>query len=930
MGLKNSVPQLSDSLISYGPCQYPTLGFVVDRYEKVRTFKAEDFWYIAVTVKRFSSEENKEVFVTFRWKRGHLFDHTTAKLLFDICKEEDEVEVTKVADKPTKKWKPKPLTTVELQKSGSRLFHLSPKRVLDVAEALYNRGLLSYPRTETDQFDKNFDFHSLIAKQTSDGAWGQYAQSLMDGRFNRPINGSNNDKAHPPIHPVAHANNLSGDEKTIYDYVTRRFLANCSDHALGKQTTVEIQIDQETFVASGLVVHERNYLDVFTYERWGGSLLPRFDRGERFKPTSCLLKKGSTMAPSLLTEADLVDIMNKNGIGTDATIAEHIAKVREREYVLGTQIGRITYLAPSTLGMSLVDAYNQLGFEKSLCKPMLRRELEYRVNLICEGQRTKEDTLEESIAEYKSVFIHTKRNFNTLSQIVSRYLSADPASLAIDGDGAQPPVPDIDFGDEDSYGDGHPGNGPPPPPRSGGTGARSNGQAASANRTSDRQSLPPAPVYNQGPPPPRPPAPGRSRSSPSDAQDGSNAPQCRCEEPAVKRTVMKEGANKGKQFWSCSKPQSDGCGFFDWVVEGAQSNYSSAQASGSRNTSWQSNATGTSIPSTNRRLQTQVDRSISPVQRQPLTSHSTGRAALNRPAATGSRQAAGGPSRAEIEEQDESIAVLDELMAGSQGSQIDDGQDDDRIQDYRAWFASLAENPDQGNSNIGASTSNGNGSHQASRSRQGGNYDGSQRCDCQLEAVLRTVSKEGVNQGRQFYCCPKESTQARCRFFVWVDEMQQGGGQGGGGFDDDDDANGYDDGILPRGWTASSIGASRNGSGNASSSTGTCYKCDQQGHWAKDCPGPVAGSSSRSAGRSRGSASRGRGAGKRSRGSASTSTGGGGVCFKCGEEGHWASACTNDGPPAFVAERGGGRGRARGSGVKRRASSSSRGGRKRR
>ena len=44
-----------------------------------------------------------------------------------------------------------------------------------IAEGLYQKGFLSYPRTETDQYDDAFDFNTLIAKQTTDGNWGAFA-----------------------------------------------------------------------------------------------------------------------------------------------------------------------------------------------------------------------------------------------------------------------------------------------------------------------------------------------------------------------------------------------------------------------------------------------------------------------------------------------------------------------------------------------------------------------------------------------------------------------------------------------------------------------------------------------------------------------------------------------------------------------------------
>ncbi len=67
-----------------------------------------------------------------------------------------------------------------------------------------------------------------------------------------PRRGKNDDKAHPPIHPTAHANNLTGDDKRVYEYITRRYLACCSKDAEGWQTTVEIVCGGEEFSATGM------------------------------------------------------------------------------------------------------------------------------------------------------------------------------------------------------------------------------------------------------------------------------------------------------------------------------------------------------------------------------------------------------------------------------------------------------------------------------------------------------------------------------------------------------------------------------------------------------------------------------------------------------------------------------------------------------
>lgn len=82
-----------------------------------------------------------------------------------------------------------------------------------------------------------------------------------------------------------------------------------------------------------MVILERNYLDVYVYDKWAGNILPHFEEGETFVPTSCELKQGQTTQPNLLTEADLVSLMDKNGIGEHSlhllpACTENISKYR--------------------------------------------------------------------------------------------------------------------------------------------------------------------------------------------------------------------------------------------------------------------------------------------------------------------------------------------------------------------------------------------------------------------------------------------------------------------------------------------------------------------------------------------------------------------------------------------------------------------------
>lgn len=62
-------------------------------------------------------------------------------------------------------------------------------------------------------------------------------------------------------------------------------------------------------------------------------------------------------------------------VGTDATIAQHIQNIVDREYVIERMQGSTKYLVPSTLGIALVEGYDKIGLDKSVSKPQLRREV---------------------------------------------------------------------------------------------------------------------------------------------------------------------------------------------------------------------------------------------------------------------------------------------------------------------------------------------------------------------------------------------------------------------------------------------------------------------------------------------------------------------------------------------------------------------------
>ena len=322
------------NVVSFGPCQCPTLGFVVERQKRINAFVRENFWYIDVT---HNVEDSS---ATFKWKRGRLFDRLACFVIYELCTENPIALVKSVRGTRKTKRKPLPLETVELQKIASRYLKFSSDSTMKIAERLYQAGLLSYPRTETNKFPDGFDLQKIVREQSQGNKpWCEHARQLdQDGKFRAPRNGNKDDKAHPPIHPTKFAQDSdfqSPEEAKLYELVVRHFLACCSDDAKGQQTTITIDIASEIFTAWGLMVEEKNFLNVYKYVKWSGKTLPHYVQGQTFRPRSMMMREGQTSPPGLLSEVELIGLMNKTGIGTCFVLqflwyTKHVHKLETR------------------------------------------------------------------------------------------------------------------------------------------------------------------------------------------------------------------------------------------------------------------------------------------------------------------------------------------------------------------------------------------------------------------------------------------------------------------------------------------------------------------------------------------------------------------------------------------------------------------------
>ena len=226
------------AVLSYGPCQTPTLQFCVQRQIAIEFFKAEPFWVLELNVLK------RGRMLQAQWNSGRSFNKGKVESLLAEASEKDAVVmVTSVITKEKKQGRPVPLNTVALLKACSKALGIGPHSAMQVAERLYLSGYLSYPRTESTAYPKSFDIQGTLQQQTGDSRWGKYVRDLMKEGFNKSRGGVDMGD-HPPITPCrAAGNELSGDMARVYDLVVRHFIASVSQDAVWQSTAIEFEVD---------------------------------------------------------------------------------------------------------------------------------------------------------------------------------------------------------------------------------------------------------------------------------------------------------------------------------------------------------------------------------------------------------------------------------------------------------------------------------------------------------------------------------------------------------------------------------------------------------------------------------------------------------------------------------------------------------------
>ena len=373
--------------LSAGRVQTPTLKILVEREREIKAFKAEPFWVLGLLIEL----EGKEVVAEHATPR--FSDKAEAERALAACKDKP-ARVSTIQTRKYRRPPPIPFDLGLLQLEAYRCFGYTPMRTQQIAQALYQAALISYPRTSSQKLPPTINYAGIIGRLGEvSKQYKKFADELLRMPELKPNEGKKTDPAHPAIFPTGEKpEKLAGPQQKLYDLIARRFFSVFGKPALAESMRVELDVGGQPFFLRGRRVLEEGWLAY--YGRYGATeeiILPQLSEGQQLAVKEVKFEEKETQPPPRYNPSSIVKEMEARNLGTKATRAAILQNIYIRGYIFGNQI------TVTDLGIEVIDSL--LKHCPEIVSEELTAQFEREMEAIQEGKRDKEEVIEKARAE---------------------------------------------------------------------------------------------------------------------------------------------------------------------------------------------------------------------------------------------------------------------------------------------------------------------------------------------------------------------------------------------------------------------------------------------------------------------------------------------------------------------------------------------------
>lgn len=344
---------------SLGRVQTPVLAAVSSRYRERENHIGADSWPVYISM-------HKDGTLLKMRCTDEFSDRETALMFYNDCKYAEQARITSVHRQQKEVSPPAPYNLTGLQKDASCLYGLTTGQTADIAQGLYEKKLISYPRTDGHHIAREvYDTLPAVMEKVLPWSGIRPGARLTDTMLlPEQLSGNDSLAEHPAITVTGvRPEGLDRQEMQVYTLIAGRLLEAFMPPCRVECTTVEAVCAARTFRIRTCRILDKGWHAVF--ERGNAVLpqgftwqeLPALSAGDTLPVSACNLVRRKDLPASPFTDAELIEYMDTAGLGTPTTRAGIIQTLIERKYIRYS--GR--YIIPTRKGLFIYETIRGTG-----------------------------------------------------------------------------------------------------------------------------------------------------------------------------------------------------------------------------------------------------------------------------------------------------------------------------------------------------------------------------------------------------------------------------------------------------------------------------------------------------------------------------------------------------------------------------------------
>lgn len=387
--------------LSAGRVQSPALRIIMEREREIRAFKPEDYYILSAILKHGKDE------MLFTCDK-EIWDKKEAEKIIEDAKK-GSWSVVSVKETEANRAPRAPFTTSTMQQVASTRLGFSPSRTMGVAQKLYEKGLITYMRTDSTNLSKGAQMQ--MVKYVEEKYGKEYAKANFYSKKSK--NAQEAHEAIRPTNPTKRGLGNTEDEKKLYTLIWERAISSQMTPAKILRTKISANTKDSkhpNFSINGSRILFPGWLAVDTRSRGEDTEVPKLKESDNLDLVKTNIEEKQTQPPARYTEAGLIKELEKRDIGRPSTYATTMKTLVDRGYV--QKEGRT--LIPTDMG-DVVSTFVENNFKEYISDDFTA-EMEKELDEIAVGKRTYIKTLEDFYKPFTKA-IESKEDIEKLTNI---------------------------------------------------------------------------------------------------------------------------------------------------------------------------------------------------------------------------------------------------------------------------------------------------------------------------------------------------------------------------------------------------------------------------------------------------------------------------------------------------------------------------------